>query len=254
MIRSSLVASACAAIALSGFSPPQASAIEMQGSNPTAQMGEGMISKVVVVHRGATAVGPRGGVYHRGGTRRLSGRRGLSGRGLSRRWLSRRRLPVRRVCPACPPSPRPSSPPPPFFLPPNPPPPPAAGRGRAGIAGARAARSRRAQPRRAGAGAAVAYAGQPPAPGLCWYYTTRATGRVVGRLLGAGASRRMAIQGWRPGPAAIAHSHPPEAAVSSCAHRDLDCRGRRLDGRHNCLGSRQNHQRLRRSWRQRRRI
>jgi len=70
MIRSSLVKSACVAIALSGFSPPQASAIEMQGSNPTAQMSEGMISKVVVVHRGATAVGPRGGVYHRGGTYR----------------------------------------------------------------------------------------------------------------------------------------------------------------------------------------
>ena len=36
MIRSSLVKSACVAIALLGFSAPQADAIEMQGSNPTA--------------------------------------------------------------------------------------------------------------------------------------------------------------------------------------------------------------------------
>ena len=68
MIRSSLVKSACVAIALSGFSPLQAGAIEMRASNPTAMLNDGMISKVVVVHRGATAVGPRGGVYHRGGT------------------------------------------------------------------------------------------------------------------------------------------------------------------------------------------
>ncbi len=68
MIRSSLVKSACVAIALSGFSAPQAGALEMQGSNPAAQSSDGLISKVVMVHRGATAVGPRGGVYHRGGT------------------------------------------------------------------------------------------------------------------------------------------------------------------------------------------
>jgi hypothetical protein len=68
MIRSSLVKSACVAIALSGFGPPQAGAIEIQGSNPAGQMSRGMISKVVIVHGGRTAVGPRGGVYHRGGT------------------------------------------------------------------------------------------------------------------------------------------------------------------------------------------
>jgi hypothetical protein len=68
MIRSSLVKSAWAAIALLGLSAPQAGAIELQGSNPSAQLSEGMISKAYVVHRGVTAVGPRGGVYHRGGT------------------------------------------------------------------------------------------------------------------------------------------------------------------------------------------
>src|ERR1700751_6026299 len=68
MIRSSLVKSACVAIALSSFSPPQAGAIEMQGSNPAPMLNQGMISKAYIAHRGVTAVGPRGGVYHRGGT------------------------------------------------------------------------------------------------------------------------------------------------------------------------------------------
>jgi hypothetical protein len=144
MIRSSLVKGACVAVALSGFSPPQAGAIEMRASNPTAMLNDGMISKVVVVHRGATAVGPRGGVYHRGGT--YHGYPGAYRGGVYRggayhggvyrggyyggwarpgwyRW-------------------------------------PAGGAIAAGAAiGVLAA------------GAAVAYAGQPPAPGLCWYYT-----------------------------------------------------------------------------------
>ncbi|MGC2782648.1 MAG: hypothetical protein WA397_02195, partial [Roseiarcus sp.] len=68
MIRSSLVKSACVAIALSGFSPPQAGAIEMQGSNPAPMLNDGIISKAYIAHRGVTRVGPRGGVYHRGGT------------------------------------------------------------------------------------------------------------------------------------------------------------------------------------------
>jgi hypothetical protein len=68
MIRSSLIKSACVAIALLGLSAPQAGAIELQGSNPSAQLSEGMISKAYIAHRGVTAVGPRGGVYHRGGT------------------------------------------------------------------------------------------------------------------------------------------------------------------------------------------
>ena len=79
MIRSSLVKSACVAIALLGFSAPQAGAIELQGSNPSAQLSEGMISKAYIAHRGVTRVGPRGGVYHRGGT--VGGYRGGAYRG-----------------------------------------------------------------------------------------------------------------------------------------------------------------------------
>jgi hypothetical protein len=135
MIRSSLVKSACVAIALSGFSPPQAGAIEMQGSNPTAQLSEGMISKAYIAHRGVTRVGPRGGVYHRGGT--VGGYRGGYGyhggvyRGGYGGWA------------------RPS-----WY--------------RWGAGGAIAAGAAIGV---LATGAAIAYAGQPPAPGLCWYYT-----------------------------------------------------------------------------------
>jgi hypothetical protein len=140
MIRSSLVKSACVAIALSGFSPPQAGAIELQGSNPTAQLSEGMISKAYIAHRGVTRVGPRGGVYHRGGT--VGGYRGGYGyrggvyrggvyRGGYGGWA------------------RP-------------------GWYRWGPGGAIAAGAAIGV---LAAGAAVAYAGSAPAPGLCWYYT-----------------------------------------------------------------------------------
>ena len=140
MIWSSLVKSACVAIALSGFSPPQAGAIEMQGSNPTAQLSEGMISKAYIAHRGVTRVGPRGGVYHRGGT--VGGYRGGYGyrggvyhggvyRGGYGGWA------------------RP-------------------GWYRWGPGGAIAAGAAIGV---LGAGAAVAYAGAAPAPGLCWYYS-----------------------------------------------------------------------------------
>ena len=142
MIWSSLVKSACVAIALSGFSPPQASAIEMQGSNPTAQMSEGMISKVVVVHRGATAVGPRGGVYHRGGTYRGGVYRGGVYHGGVYRGGGYRYGGYGGWA-------RP-------------------GWYRWGPGGAIAAGAALGV---LAAGAAVAYAGQPPAPGLCWYYT-----------------------------------------------------------------------------------
>jgi hypothetical protein len=67
MVRSSLVKSVCAAVALSGVSAPPAGAIEVI-SGPAADLNNGLVSKVVVYHRGVTAVGPRGGVYHRGGT------------------------------------------------------------------------------------------------------------------------------------------------------------------------------------------
>lgn len=69
MVRSNLVKGVCAAIALSSLSAPPAGAIELiQGSGPSAELNDGLISKVVVVHRGGTYVGPRGGVYHHGGT------------------------------------------------------------------------------------------------------------------------------------------------------------------------------------------
>ena len=139
MIRSSLVKSACLVIALSSFCPPEAGAIEMQGSNPTALLSEGMISKVVIVHRGATFRGPRGGVYHRGGTyrgypgayRRGVYRGGAYRYGGYRGWA------------------RP-------------------GWYRWGPGGAIAAGAAIGM---LGAGAAAAYAGAPPAAGLCWYYT-----------------------------------------------------------------------------------
>jgi len=144
MIRSSLVKSACVAIALSGFSAPPAGALEMQGSNPTARLSDGMISKVVVYHRGATVRGPRGGVYHRGGTYRgypgtyrggvYRGGYGYHGgvyRGGYGGWA------------------RPGW----YHW------------GPGGAIAAGAALGVLA------AGAAVAYAGRPPAPGLCWYYT-----------------------------------------------------------------------------------
>ena len=147
MIRSSLVKAACLAIALSGFSAPQAGAIEMQGANPSAQFSEGMISKAYIAHRGATAVGPRGGVYHRGGTA-VGGYRGGAYRGgVYRGGYGYHGGGVYR-----------------------------GGYGgwarpgwyRWGPGGAIAAGAAVGV---LAAGAAAAYAGSAPAPGLCWYYT-----------------------------------------------------------------------------------
>jgi hypothetical protein len=142
MIRSSLVKSACVAIALSGFSPPQADAIEMQGTNPTAQMSQGVISKVVVVHRGATYRGPRGGVYHRGGTYAgVPYRGGVYRGGVYRGGVYRGGYYGGWARP---------------------------GWYRWGPGGAIAAGAAIGV---LAAGAAAAYAGAAPAPGLCWYYT-----------------------------------------------------------------------------------
>jgi hypothetical protein len=145
MIRSSLVKSACVAIALLGFSAPQAGAIEMQGSNPSAQLSEEVISKAFIAHRGATAVGPRGGVYHRGGTA-VGGYRGGAYRGGVYRGGVYRGAGVHR-----------------------------GGYGgwarpgyRWGPGGAIAAGAAIGV---LAAGAAAVYAGSPPAPGLCWYYS-----------------------------------------------------------------------------------
>ena len=118
MIRSGLVKSACVALALAGVSPPPANAD--------------------FVHRGATAVGPRGGVYHRGGTyvrpgypAGVYGYHGGVYRGGYGAWA------------------RPGW----YHWAPG------------GAIAAGAALGVLAT------GAAIAYAGQPPAPGMCWYYT-----------------------------------------------------------------------------------
>ena len=151
MLRSSLVKSACVAIALSGFGASQAGAIEMvQGSDPAALMSEGMISKVVIVHRGATARGaPR---------RRLSSRRDLSA-AIAAAPIAAGSIAAGSIAaePIAAGSTAEDM---------------AAGPGPAGITGARAARSPPAR-RSASSPPArpIAYAGQPPAPGLCWYYT-----------------------------------------------------------------------------------
>ena len=146
MSRSSLVKSACVAIALSGFCPPEVGALEMQGSNPTAQFSDGLISKAYIAHRGVTAVGPRGGVYHRGGTYRGYGyhgggvyrggvyRGGVYHGGVYRGGYGGWARPGGYWWPS------------------------------GGAIAAGAAIGVLA------AGAAVAYAGQPSAPGLCWYY------------------------------------------------------------------------------------
>ncbi len=137
MVRSSLVKSVCVAIALSGFSAPPAGAIEMmQGSDPAAGLNDGLISKVVVYHRGATYRGPHGGVYHRGG---VYGRPGYGYRGGVYRGGAYRYGGWAR---------------PGWYH-----------WGPGGAIAAGAAIGVLA------AGAAVAYAGAAPGPGLCWYYT-----------------------------------------------------------------------------------
>jgi hypothetical protein len=145
MIRSSLVKSACVAIALSGFSPLEASAIEMHGSSPTAQLSDDMISNVVV-HRGVTRVGPRGGVYHRGATYGGGAYRGGAYRGGVYRGGGYHGGVYRGGYGG-------------WARP---------GWYRWGPGGAIAAGAAIGV---LAAGAAAAYAGAAPAPGLCWYYT-----------------------------------------------------------------------------------
>lgn len=126
MIRSSLVKSACVAIALSGFSPPQAGAIEMQGSNPTPLLNDGTISKAYIARHGGPRGGFRGGRGFPGRGFRAGGFRGGYGGWARPGWY------------------------------------------RWGPGGAIAAGAALGV---LAAGAAVAYAGYPPAPGLCWFYT-----------------------------------------------------------------------------------
>jgi hypothetical protein len=141
MVRSNLVKSVCVAIALSGFSAPPAGAMEMvQGSGPGAGLYDGWISKAVVVHRGATFRGPGGGVYHRGMTYGHAPYRGGVYRGGAYGYHGGAYRYGGWTRPGY----------------------------RWGPGGAIAAGAAIGV---LAAGAAIAYAGQPPAPGLCWYYT-----------------------------------------------------------------------------------
>ena len=124
MIRSGLVKSACMALALAGVSPPPANAD--------------------FVHRGATAVGPRGGVYHRGGTSlalAMAGAGSIAAESMGITAASTAAAMAPGRVPGW------------YHWAPG------------GAIAAGAALGVLAT------GAAIAYAGQPPAPGMCWYYT-----------------------------------------------------------------------------------
>ena len=142
---SNLIKGACAAAALGGFALPQANAIEIfGGSNPTAGMSDGVISKVVVVRRGGAAYhggvyrGPHGGVY-RGGTVYRGGaygyRPGVHAYGYRPGYWGGWARPGGYWWP---------------------------------VGGAIAAGAAIGM---VSAASASAWAGQPPGPGLCWYYT-----------------------------------------------------------------------------------
>ncbi len=130
MLRSTLVKTACLAIALSGFSPPPAGAVVVR-HGPAGGVG------VHGRYGGGVYRGPRGNVYghgpvggvYRGGAYGYHG--GVYRAGAYGGWA------------------RP-------------------GWYRWGPGGAIAAGAAIGV---LATGAAIAYAGQPPAPGLCWYYT-----------------------------------------------------------------------------------
>jgi hypothetical protein len=147
---SHLVKGACVAAALACLGSPQTQALEIISGACPARLDDGMISKVVVVRRGGAYHGgvyrgPRGGVYrhgtvYRGGAYRGGVYRGgaygyRGGYGYRAGYYGGWRRPGWYGWPA----------------------------GGAIAAGAAIGVL--------GAAAAGAYAGAPPAPGLCWYYT-----------------------------------------------------------------------------------
>jgi hypothetical protein len=145
MTWSNLIKGACAAAALSGFALPQANAIEIFGGpNSAARMSDGVISNVVVVRRGGAAYhggvyrGPHGGVY-RGGTVYRGGaygyRPGVHAYGYRPGYWGGWARPGGYWWPV----------------------------GGAVAAGAAIGM--------VSAATAATWAGQPPGPGLCWYYT-----------------------------------------------------------------------------------
>ncbi len=151
MDRSSFVKSACVALSVLCLGSPQASAIEIvQGSKPGASFTDDMVTKVVVVRRGV-ARGPNGGVYRHGG---VYGHGGVYRGGAYRGGVYRGGAVVR-------PGYRYHG----GFI--------VGGWARPGWYrwGPGGAIAAGAAIGVIGAAAAAAYAGAPPAPGLCWYYT-----------------------------------------------------------------------------------
>ena len=139
---SSLVRGACVGAALSFLGAPPTQALEIVGGANPSRLDDGMISKVVVVrrggvYRGGVYRGPRGGVYrggvYRGGVYRGYGYRG--GYGYRAGYYGGWARPGWYRWPA---------------------------------GGAIAAGSAIGV---LGAAAAASWAGAPPSPGLCWYYT-----------------------------------------------------------------------------------
>jgi hypothetical protein len=76
MIRSSLVKAACVAIVLSGFSPPPAGAIEMQGANPSAPIVAAPIGAAAFI---AAATATTAGASTAAGTAAGRDRAGIDG-------------------------------------------------------------------------------------------------------------------------------------------------------------------------------
>ena len=132
---------AVAALALSSLGAPNAQALEMFGGpNPGAHLNDGLLSKVVVarrggVYHGGVYRGPHGGVYRGGTVYRHGGVYGRPGYGYHGGYWGGWRRPGGYWWPA----------------------------GGAIAAGAAIGVI--------GAAAAASWAGPPPGPGLCWYYT-----------------------------------------------------------------------------------
>jgi hypothetical protein len=153
------------ALALIGFNAPEADAIEIiGGSGASVHLSDGLIS-TVAAHRGA-------GGGHRGGAHRPAGRPASGHRPPAHRPGGGHRPPVHR-----PPAHRPPVHRPPVHRPPVPRPPvvvrPGGVWARPGWYGwpAGGAIAAGAAIGFVTAASAAAWAGAPPQPGLCWYYT-----------------------------------------------------------------------------------
>ena len=151
-----LFAGACAAATLTVLAAPQAQALDVMSGAGAARLDDGMIAKAFVARRGGGAYhggvyhGPRGGTYYHGGGVYRGGayRGGVYRGGVYRGGVYRG-----------------------YGYHPG-----YGGWARPGWYGwpAGGAIAAGAAIGVIGAAAAASYAGAPPAPGLCWYYTTPA--------------------------------------------------------------------------------